>query len=146
MTARVKELVKRRLPGDAARKTPVPDARSQVRLFMGIALGVLAAGSALCGSAWFPTDLNRTEGPGTATVLGAVLWLPVLLTVVLFATLGLRAARLTRYAPVVVGAGVLSWAALFAIGTLPGTIVVLFFVALNIGALWGTWQFVLRYS
>jgi len=50
-----------------------------------------------------------------------------------------------RYAPVVVAVGVLSWAALFPIGTLPANIVVLFFIALNIGALWGTWRLVLRH-
>jgi len=50
-----------------------------------------------------------------------------------------------HYAPVIVAVGVLSWAALFPIGALPANIVVLFFIALNIGASWGTWRFVLRH-
>jgi len=113
-----------------------------------IALGVLVVGSVFCLSGWVPTNLNVTEGPGTATDISLFVWPFVLVAVLLFVTLALRAVRLTRYAPVAAVFGALSWVLLSIVGPFPSSIVVGFFLALNIIAALGAWsliQYVLRH-
>lgn len=129
---------------NAPRRPQDEHTRRLALLFMTLALATLAAGSILCGSVWLPNNLNHSVGPGTATYIGLILWPLVLALVLLFATLGLRAVRLTRYALVLVIASVMSWIVLYAIGSFPSAVVALFFITLNIGAMLVAWLFVIR--
>lgn len=111
---------------------------------IGIAMGVLVAGSLLCLSLWVPTDLNVTIGPGTATYVALILWTFVLLIVLLFVTISLRTARLMWCIPVAVLCSALSWGLLALIGSSSSSVVLSFFVVLNIVAAGGAW-YVVRY-
>lgn len=113
---------------------------------MVLALVALATGSVMCASAWYPSNLNQTEGPGAAIWIAAILWPLVLLTALVLAGLGLWAMQLMLYLRELIIAAILSWVVLFILENLPSGVIVAYFILLNGAANLYIWRFTLRHA